>query len=133
MASLKLSTTFLLLFFQHSAAGLNVTNLTQSLILASSPFLSDSQWRPSHHQPLKISIGDDKSEEVKQAMIETMKEDTDIQAKIEGSDSKIHEVRVAAPFSVTKTVDRSGKSLYSPGHPPVSARYFWKLIKREEV
>ena len=82
--------------------------LAHSLILAASPFVNTTNWRPSslarrlnmsHSDNFKVKGGDEKNDN----------EDS-------GSEpSRIHEVRVAAPFSVRRSVDREGKSLYSPG------------------
>ena len=75
--------------------------LAHSLILAASPFVN---WRPSS---LARRLNMSRSEN----LVKDEKDDED-----SGSESsRIHEVRVAAPFSVRRSIDREGKSLYSPG------------------
>ena len=78
--------------------------LAHSLILAASPFVN---WRPSSlARRLNMSRSDNL---VKDGDERNDEEDS-------GSESsRIHEVRVAAPFSVRRSIDREGKSLYSPG------------------
>ena len=81
-----------------------VEELAHTLILAASPFVNTTNWRPSSlARRLNMSLSDNSKNSVKNA------EDS-------GSESsRIHEVRVAAPFPVRRSLDREGKSLYSPG------------------
>ena len=83
-----------------------VEELAHTLILAASPFVNTTNWRPSSlARRLNMSRSDNSKNSVKE------KNDED-----SGSESsRIHEVRVAAPFAVRRSVDREGKSLYSPG------------------
>ena len=85
-----------------------VEDLAQTLILAASPFVNTTNWRPSS---LARRLNMSRSENPKNSVKDGEKKDKD-----SGSESsRIHEVRVAAPFPVRRSVDREGKSLYSPG------------------
>ena len=82
--------------------------LAHTLILAASPFVNTTNWRPSSlARRLNMSHSDNSKNSVK---------DGEKNAEDLGSEpSRIHEVRVAAPFPVRRSLDREGKSLYSPG------------------
>ena len=96
----------LLHFCQAEKRKEEVEDLAQTLILAASPFVNTTNWRPSSlARRLNMSRSDSSKNSVKE------KNDED-----SGSESsRIHEVRVAAPFPVRRSVNRDGKSLYSPG------------------
>ena len=83
--------------------------LAHTLILAASPFVNNTDWRPSSlARRLNLSNSDSsKSNESKSKDI--AKDDSASET------SRIHEIRVPAPFSVKRTINREGKSLYSPG------------------
>ena len=82
--------------------------LAHTLILAASPFINTTDWRPSS---LARRLNMSRSDNSKISVKDGEKNDED-----SGSEpSRIHEVRVAAPFAVRRSVDREGKSLYSPG------------------
>ena len=86
-----------------------VEELAHTLILAASPFVNSTNWRPSSlARRLNMSHSDNSKNSVKDGENEN--------AEDSGSESsRIHEVRVAAPFPVRRSLDREGKSLYSPG------------------
>ena len=86
-----------------------VEELAHTLILAASPFVNTTNWRPSSlARRLNMSLSDNSKNSVKDGENEN--------AEDSGSESsRIHEVRVAAPFPVRRSLDREGKSLYSPG------------------
>ena len=100
--------TFLLLphFCQAEKRKEAEEELAHSLILAASPFVNTTDWRPSSlARRLNMSRSDN--------LVKDGDEKNDEDSGSESS--RIHEVRVAAPFSVRRSVDREGKSLYSPG------------------
>ena len=100
--------TFLLLphFCQAEKRKEVEEDLAHSLILAASPFVNTTDWRPSSlARRLNMSRSDN--------LVKDGDEKNDEDSGSESS--RIYEVRVAAPFSVRRSVDREGKSLYSPG------------------
>ena len=105
--------TLLLPHLCQAEKGKEVEELATTLILAASPFVNTTYWRPSSlARRLNMSPSDSSKQTVKdrKMTIETPNgDDSGLES------SRIHEVRVVAPFSVKRTVDREGKSLYSPG------------------
>ena len=90
-----------------------VEELATTLILAASPFVNPTYWRPSSlARMLNMSPSDSSKQTVKDRKM-TIETPNGNDSGLESS--RIHEVRVVAPFSVKRTVDREGKSLYSPG------------------
>ena len=90
-----------------------VEELATTLILAASPFVNTTYWRPSSlARRLNMSPSDSSKQTVKDRKM-TIETPNGNDSGLESS--RIHEVRVVAPFSVKRTVDREGKSLYSPG------------------
>ena len=90
-----------------------VEELATTLILAASPFVNTTYWRPSSlARWLNMSPSDSSKQTVKDRKM-TIETPNGNDSVLESS--RIHEVRVVAPFSVKRTVDREGKSLYSPG------------------
>ena len=98
----------LLHFCQAEKRKEEVEELAHTLILAASPFVNTTNWRPSS---LARRLNMSRSDSSKNSVKDGEKNDED-----SGSESsRIHEVRVAAPFPVRRSVNREGKSLYSPG------------------
>ena len=89
-----------------------LANLTHSLILAASPFGGDEGWQPSSlARRLNMSQSDGAVEVMEGSDSDSVTKGDDG----EGEESRVHEVRVSPPFSVTRSVGRDGKSLYTPG------------------
>ena len=118
----------------HNGRGsLELSSLTKSLILASSPFinLSDKSkaadgatvskqsvlQNDNHNAPIVFgSPSDPLRDEMDNGGNngDKIAFDHDLgDTKVD--ESQIHAVRVKPPFAVTKDIDRNGKSLYSPG------------------
>ena len=90
-----------------------VEELATTLILAASPFVNPTYWRPSSlARMLNMSPSDSSKQTVKDRKM-TIETPNGNDSGFESS--RIREVRVVAPFSVKRTIDREGKSLYSPG------------------
>ena len=103
-----------LFLFCHLSQGTSeqknkTANLAESLILASSPFGSSLAWRPTS-LARRINLSEREGEGV-----ESSENGPADNSDSDPQQSKIHEVRVDPPFPVTHSVDRNGKSLYSPG------------------
>ena len=106
----RILTTSTMVLLPHLCLAVKVEEeLAHTLILAASPFVNNTDWRPSSlARRLNLSNSDSsKSNESKSKKI--AKDDSVSET------SRIHEIRVPAPFSVRRTIDREGKSLYSPG------------------
>ena len=123
----------------NGKSSLELSNLTKSLILASSPFinLSDKSeeadgatvskqlglQNDNHNVPVVFGspsdpLRDEMDKGVNNGDRNPFNHDLE---EVAVGESQIHEVRVKPPFSVTKDMDRNGKSLYSPG--PTTDRY----------
>ena len=117
----------------NGKTNLELSNLTKSLILASSPFinLSDKSAAADGTRESKQSLLENDNHSVpvvfgspsdplrdKMDNSENNGDTTFSNQDLKDSkadESRIHEVRVKPPFAVTKDLDRNGKSLYSPG------------------
>ena len=101
-------TTCTMVLLPHLCLAVKVEEeLAHTLILAASPFVNNTDWRPSSLARRLNLSNSDGSKESKSKKI--TKDDSVSET------SRIHEIRVPAPFSVKRTIDREGKSLYSPG------------------
>ena len=122
----------------NGSASLELSNLTKSLILASSPFInlsdkSEEADGATVSKQLLLQNTDHRVPIVFGSPSDTLRDGMDIgenngvrkpddeMKDTDVNESQIHEVRVKAPFLVTKEMDRNGKSLYSPG--PTTERY----------
>ena len=118
----------------HNGRGsLELSSLTKSLILASSPFinLSDKSEPADGARVSKQSVLQNDNHNVPTVFgspSDPLRDEMDHGGNngdtiafahdlkdTKGDESQIHEVRVKPPFAVTKDLDRNGKSLYSPG------------------
>jgi len=116
----------------NGSGSLELSNLTKSLILASSPFinLSDKSeeadgatvskqlllQNTNHKVPIVFGSPSDTSrDEMDIGENNGARNPDDDITDTDVNESQIHEVRVKAPFLVTIEMDRNGKSLYSPG------------------
>lgn len=123
--------TLLLLPLIHNCTAVDkeeVANLAHSLMLAASPFGGNEGWQPSS---LARRLNMSQSDEAVGVMEGS---ETDMVTKGddgEGEESRVHEVRVSPPFSVTRSVGRDGKSLYTPG--PTADRWVNHDTRQRQV